>query len=794
MPLETGTKLGPYEIVEPLGSGGMGEVYRARDPRFGRDVAVKVVKERLADPERSRRFQHEARAAGALNHPNVMTAHDVGTHEGRPYLVTELLQGRSFREVLGDSPLPVSTATGYAIQIAGGLAAAHAEGIVHRDLKPENLFLTRDGVVKILDFGLAKVLREERVLDSEQETVATESHTVPGKILGTLRYMAPEQIRGEPVDRRTDIFALGVVLYEMLSGRRPFSGDARADTMAAILTKDPPQLGAGNVPAALARIVERCLSKRPEDRFDSARDLALALDAGASESAAPALPRHWTAHPLLVMALVALLLTFASVWIGNDSQPAAPATRAATAATVRALAVLPLRNLSGDPEQEYFADGLTESLINDLAKIESLKVISRTSAMRFKNSDAPLSEVARALGVDAVIEGSALRVENRVRITAQLIQPDTEEVLWADSYDRDLSDVLRLQGEVARAVARRIEIALTPEAERLLSGVQAVVPEAHEAVLQGDFLVRRLTPGDQKRALEYFELALEKDPDNARAYLSIKRAWGARSVLGLVPPREADEIQEVALAKALELDPTLAEAHSELAKFRTWSEFDWSGADVAFRRALDLNPSMAETRAFYAHFLTSLGREAEADRQMRRALELDPLNTLIQSLHGIRLQFAGRYEEAVVQLRKTVAVAPESALPHLGLWGSLQKLGRLDEAFVAAKAYAAAVGNEPFAEALERGYAAEGYEGAMRASAETLEARARTTYVKPMIVAWLFGSAGQTDRAFEWMEKAYELRDHDLAYLSVMPVSDRIRDDTRFGEMLRRMKLPALRR
>ncbi|HEY7368918.1 MAG TPA: serine/threonine-protein kinase, partial [Thermoanaerobaculia bacterium] len=513
MPLPPGTRLGPYSILAPLGAGGMGEVYRARDNRLSRDVAIKVLPAAYAqDPDRLRRFRQEAIAASALNHPNILTVHDVGDVEGAPYVVSELLEGETLRERLTSGPLPSRKAVEIGIQIADGLAAAHEKGIVHRDLKPENLFLTTDERVKILDFGLAKRSRPDEGRESGSGAKTVTAGTQSGVVLGTLGYMSPEQVRGHSADHRSDIFALGATLYEMLTGRRAFAGASPADTMSAILREEPALLpSAPDFPPALAQIVRRCLEKSPVERFQSARDLRFALQESlrGSDTEAKAPPASRPTRGILWVALAGLLLL--ALWLVRTFTPA-PRLTEESAVAVHSLAVLPLENLSNDPEQEYFADGMTEALLTDLARLGAVRVVSRTSIMRYKRSQRPLPEIAKELGVDAVVEGSVLHSGDRVRITAQLIHAATDRHLWAESYERDAKDILSLQREIARAVADAIRIRLSAETEARLRAPVAVNPEAHREYLQGRFHWYKRTPEGFDRAIRHFERALEIDP------------------------------------------------------------------------------------------------------------------------------------------------------------------------------------------------------------------------------------------------------------------------------------------
>ncbi len=457
---------------------------------------------------------------------------------------------------------------------------------------------------------------------------------------------------------------------------------------------------------------------------------------------------------------------------------------------IQSVAVLPLRNVSGDPEQEYFSDGMTEALISDLAKIGALKVISRTSAMRYKGTEKTLPEIARELNVDAVLEGSVLLEGERVRITAQLIEAETDQNLWADNYERDLRDIMSVQGEVARAIAQAIQIQLTPEETARLASARPVDPEAHENYLKGVFHYQKLTPPDLDAALSYFELALEKDPDYALAYVGIARVWGGRQQMGFVPASEATPLQKVAVLKALELDDSLAEAHSALASLKTWSEWDWSTAESEFRRAIELNPSYPEVRVWYWELLDSTGRWEEGMAQMERLLELDPHNSLFQGFFGQSLVFRRRYDDAIAQLQKVIRTEPNLQLAHALLWRAFHQKRMYEEALAEAKKVFALLGYSEVAEALDRGYAQGGYAGAMRLAAETLAARSKRTYVQAMQIAKLYAHAGEKDRALDWLEKAYQERESRLVYLGVVPEWDPLRDDPRFQDLLRRMNLP----
>ncbi len=574
MALDKGSHLGPYEIVGLIGSGGMGEVYRTRDTRLGRDVAVKVLPAEFADhPERVQRFEQEARAVAALNHPNILSIYDIGEHDGAPYFVTELLEGESLRALLRAGPLPPARAVDYGVQIANGLAAAHEKTIVHRDLKPENLFVTKDGHIKILDFGLARLRRKEPpVAKQRSEAPTVDSSTREGAILGTPGYMAPEQLRGLPVDPRTDIFAFGGVLYEMVSGQKAFSGDSLADLASAILHEDPPDLSncAPRTPPALVHLVRRCLEKRPEERFSSARDLAFALEA-VSGSQVPVLRgRGWLRSRRVgrwvagAAAGVAMVVAGGAFWFweGSHKRPVA----AHTSHVIKAIAIYPLDDLSGDPSQAYFAPAMTDALNTRLTQIGSLKVIGQASSEKCKQEKMPLPKVADVLGVDAVVEGSVIRVGNRVRISVRLLDARSDSNLWAESYERQMSDVLVLQGEVAQAIATSVRAVVTFDEKMRLAG-RPIVPAAFEAYTKASYLSRQVYGEHFGEVPKLLQIAIDKEPSWAPPYAVLAWYWDRAVRFGHVAPKEAVPKIQAAANTALslvELEPEVCEEVADL--------------------------------------------------------------------------------------------------------------------------------------------------------------------------------------------------------------------------------------
>jgi serine/threonine-protein kinase len=787
--LEPGTRLGRYQIVAPLGAGGMGEVYRARDPDLGREVAIKVLPSaHSADPERLRRFEQEARAAGALNHPNILAIHDVGTRARTPYVVSELLEGETLRESLSSGALTTATSIDYAVQIAQGLAAAHARGIVHRDLKPENLFLTRDGRVKILDFGLAKLVRSAEGGGGEDQTPTLTRDTMPGTVLGTAGYMSPEQVAGRPADHRSDIFSLGAVLYEMLTGCQAFKRETGAETMHAILKEDAPALsGRSGIPVSLARVVQRCLQKRPEDRFQSAHDVAFALQA-VSEA-----PESRRKGPRAALA-AGLAVLIAGVIAISSGGLKGRLSRGSTLDSIRSIAVLPLQNLSGDPEQEYFADGMTDALTFDLAKIGALRVISRTTAMRYKGTKKPLPEIARDLNVDAIVEGSTLRSGGRVRISAQLVRAATEQSLWADSYERDLRDVLSLQSDLARTIAHEIRVTVTPEEREDLAKVRVVNPAAHELYLKGRFFWDKRNQQTMGRAIAYFQQAIDKDPTYAAAYSGLADCYSSSGFsydLGSIAPTEAFPKAKAAVAKALEIDDEVADAHSSQGFIKLTYDWDFSGAEAEFKRALELDPRLANAHHWYAHNLIAMGRENDALAESKRALELDPLNPILSTHLGWHYVMAQDYDSAIAQLRKTLDFDPNYGLAHWYLGLAYEQKRMYPEAIRALERADDLLGRHLVVEAdLAHVHAVSGNPRAARKILGGLRELSGQRYVSALEIAVICFGLGQKDEAFEWLDKAYAERADLLIYLKNDPRLGSLRAEERFRDLLHRVGLP----
>jgi serine/threonine-protein kinase len=758
--LTTGsTFAGRYQIIEELGHGGMGEVYQAHDKTLGRHVAIKVLPTAFAsDPERLRRFEQEARATAALDHPNILVIFDVGNHEGQAYIVEELLEGESLRERLRGGALPVGKAVEYGVQIASGLAAAHGRGIIHRDVKPENLFITRHGHVKILDFGLAKLLSKpsERELTTSPTLANT---TEPGMVMGTVAYMSPEQVRGQAVDHRSDIFSFGCVLYEMLTGRSAFLRDSAAETMTAILKEEPPKPTSleASVPAPLSRAIAHCLEKRPEERFQSAKDLGFALQVEAKEL--PALRGRVGDAPI--------------------SEP------------IRSIAVLPLVSFSADVDQEFFADSMTDALITDLAKIGTLRVVSRTTVMRYKRTQKSIREIARELDVDAAVEGSVERAGDRVRIRAHLIRAATDEHMWADAYERDLEDVLVLQNEVARSIAREIQVKLTPEEHAILSSARRVDPEAYQLYLRGRYFWVKRTPESVKKAIGFFEQAINADPTYAHAYSGLADCYmslGFSFDVGSLPPNEAIPKAKAAVAKALELTESLAEVHNPLAFIKLNYDWDFHGAETEFKRALELNPGNANVHHWYAHYLIVAGRPKDSLAESNQALELDPLSPIMNVHLGWLYYYLHDYERAMNQLNKTLELDPNYGLAYWYIGLVKEQQGVFAEALAALKQGDELLKDNLVVKAdLAHALAVSGRKADAAEALRSLLAVSGTRYVNPFEIGLVHIGLGLRDEAFQWLNRAYEERSDLVVYLRVDPRLDPIRSDPRFGELLKKI-------
>jgi eukaryotic-like serine/threonine-protein kinase len=794
MRLSKGTRLGDYEIQSLLGVGGMGEVYRACDPRLRRDVAIKVLPSFVSsDPERLRRFEQEATAAAALNHPNILAVYQMGTHESAPYMVSELLEGETLREQIRRGRLAVRKAIDYAVQIARGLAAAHEKGIVHRDLKPENLFVTKDGRLKILDFGLAKLTKPQRGSEHSASTLGDE--TEPGVVMGTVGYMAPEQVRGQAADHRADIFAFGAILYEMLSGKRAFQKPTSPETMTAILNEDPPGISqvVPNLPPALQRVVHRCFEKNPEQRFQSASDLAFALEALSDSRpvvalvhSGPRVSRRGVAAAVGGLAvLLALLMGLSRGKLREWLRTPVGAPR------IESLAVLPLQNLSHDSEQDYLADGITDELIADLSKISALRVISRTSTMQYKDAHKSVPQIAKELNVDGIVEGSVQRSGDHVRISAELIYGASDMHVWAEAYDRQLRDVLGLQGEVAGAIANAVNVKLRTSQQTSLKTVHSTSPEAQDAYLRGRYWWNKRTREGEFKGLEFFQKAIELDPGYGAAYAGMADSYLVLAHHGRLSPLEAMPRARASAIQAIQLDNSLAEAHNSLALVHLSFDWDYSAAAAEFQNAIALNPNYATAHHWFAHYLAVVGRDTDAMREIQKARELDPFSVSINSFLVLTFYFAHQNDRALQAAKQMAEIDPAFRGEAEGLQGEiLAAEGVYEEAVTHWNKALVLSGQTQDAATLQHAYAIGGYRGYLGKQLQMLRVRSQHEYVAPLEFAELYARLGDRDSAFDWLERAYSERSSWLNFVNTNPLYDSLRSDPRYADLLHRIGLP----
>jgi serine/threonine-protein kinase len=746
----------------------------------------------VANQSVRKRLRKEAQALSKLNHPNIEILFELGSMEGAEFLVVEYVPGVTLGARLAQGPLPEREIARLGVQLANGLAAAHSQGIVHCDLKPGNLRITPDGRLKILDFGIAKSLRVTR--ETSKYDVTTESTTGDQALAGTLPYMAPEQLRFEPADARSDLYAAGAVLYEMGTGQRAFRDGVAPRLSDAILHQPavPPRALNAGVSLELERIILKCLQKEPENRYQSAAELEVDL----RQLAPLELPRWgrgvrprpvWRRHPGVATALALVLsaiLAGLGVWKWWEQQAGGAAP-----GQIQSLAVLPLQNLSGDPQKDYYADGMTDLLIADLSQISALRrVISRTTMMQYKGTRKPLPQIARELSVDAVIEGSVLSSGDRVRITAQLIQGATDKHLWAKSYEGEARDVLKLQGDVASAVADEIRIALTPQERARLTSAAPVIPAAYDAYLKGRYHWHKWTEAEGQQARQYFEKAAQIDPNYASAYAGLADYYWSTDAL---PPRVAMPKAKQYALKALEIDPTLAEAYTSLGAVRFLADWNWPEAERDFRRALELNPGDVEALRMYSAFLTAMGRAEKALVEIRRAQELDPRSIATQTTVGWTLYYARRYDQAVEQCGKILDSEPDSVGAHDCLGLSYLAKGMYEKAIAECqRAVDLSHNDSNRAVDLARAHALAGNRAEARKALKELLARAKRSYVPPSLFAQIHLGLGEKKPGLAWLQTAYADRDAYLARLKVDPAFDSLRSDPAFQDLTRRLGLP----
>ncbi|HEY0546494.1 MAG TPA: protein kinase [Pyrinomonadaceae bacterium] len=808
MPISPGDQIGRYKIRSLLGAGGMGEVYLAHDVQLDRPVAVKLLAHDVTtNADRLRRFKQEARATSALNHPNILTIYEIGETGGAHFIATEFIDGVTLRVHMARNSLKITDALDLAIQMTGALTAAHAAGIVHRDIKPENAMLRADGFLKLLDFGLAK-LAERSSVDSEAITLA---ETDPGVVMGTVGYMSPEQARGLPVDARTDIFSMGVVLYEMLTGRSPFAGNSTSSVLVSILEREPPPLSRfmQNAPSELQRIITRSLAKLRDERYQTIRDLYVDLKNFKQEydfNLKLQRSTEWRGDELAqegepqggatVVGKPAYTIREQESDLYKNLNPTQPrmsqtaSRRLNRDEPIDSLAVLPLVNASKDPNAEYLSDGITESIINSLSQLPQLRVMARSTVFRYKGMEVDPLEVGNALDVRAVMLGRVLQLGDQLVIKTELVDVVDGAHLWGAQYNRKPADILAVQDEISGEIVQKLRLRLTGEdhKKRLVKRYTDNT-EAYQLYLKGRFYIGKATREGLYRGIGYFNEAISIDPTYALAYSGLAEAYYGLSSAHL-PPKEAMPKARAAALKALEMDDTLAEAHASLALVKVFYDWDWAGAETEYRRAIELNPGYASAHHWYGWYLALMGRLDQATAEMKKAQELDPLSLEITADLGLSFFFAREYDLAIEQFRKALEMDQNFIWAHFFTGWAFEQQGLIDEA-IAEYERAGQVGDAMVIKAaLGHAYAMGGRRDEAQAIlAESGEA-AEGKHLSPYDCAIIHTALDEKQEAFACLEQAYENRSEALVWLKVDPRLDPLRATPQFIGLLRRVGLP----
>ena len=802
--LAAGQIFGHYQIVSRLGMGGMGEVYLAEDTRLDRKVALKILPATVvSDKQRMSRFTQEAKAASALNHPNILTIHEIDQTDSTHFIATEFIDGETLRQHMTDAQIPIHEALEIGIQVASALSAAHQLRIIHRDIKPENIMIRRDGIVKILDFGLAKLTKPEReaALDTQ---ASTEIKTKPGVMIGTPQYMSPEQSRGLDVDARTDIWSLGCVLYEMVTGQRPFTGATTMDLLSAILNREPDLLShhLPEVPRELQHIVTKTLRKDPEERYQAVKDLLIDLKDlkheleptepdSRSLGVAPNARAEKTAVSHLVMALSivcvlaglgGLLFYFA---VGGGPKPR-PSTTGP-----KKIAVLPFRSLSTDQDDEYLGLGLSDTLITRLSNIRQIVVRPTSAVRKYAGREVDPLAVGSEQHVDAVLEGSVERAGDRLRVTVRLINLKDKRPVWGRTFNEKLTDILTVQDQISERLALELAVNLTGEEKRDLTKRYTDDAEAYQLYLKGRYLWNKRTAGDLKKSVASFEQAVEHDPRFALAYAGLADSYNLLSDYESLPAEETYPQAKAAAAKALELDGELAEARTSLAYIEAFYEWDWARAEMQFKSAIELNPNYATAHQWYAEYLSAMGRTREALTEIKRAEELDPVSLIIGAVEAWILYFAHDYDSAIAKCLKVIEMDPNFAEAYEYLKRAYDQKGMYREAIAARQTRRRILGRDAReTSALRVAASATTSRVYWKKRLEQEIEESKQEELSAFEMAEIFAQLGDKDRALDWLVKAHAQRHFMIMYLKVAPNLDPLRSDPRFADLVGRVGLP----
>ena len=820
--MKIGECFNQYEIIRQIGAGGMGEVYLATDKKLDRQVAVKILNETYSrDESNLRRFTQEAKAVSALNHPNILVIHEIGEAGDVHFIVSEFVEGKTLREIISQSPLKLSEILDFSIQIANALSVAHTANIVHRDIKPENIIVRPDGYVKILDFGLAKLIGQQKSLIGLEDETAKQNNTAKGVILGTVKYMSPEQAKGERVDARTDIFSFGVLLYEMMAGRTPFAGDSMSETLANLINTAPQPMAryAEGVPNELQRIVSKMLRKNKDERYQTMKGLLadlkdlrenLAFDERLKKSYSPdaenatqvlqattgdanlqtaetqdgfsqTIKRH---KPFAAFALIVLLAAIGfGIWYFTNFL--------ANSKQIESIAVLPFINESGNVDTEYLSDGMTESLISSLSQLPNLNVKARSSVFRYKGKDTNANTIGKELNVQAILNGRVVQRGQDLILYVELVDAATENSLWKQTYNKTMTNLVALQNDIARDVADKLKVKLSGADEQKLAKNYTANAEAYQLYLRGRYHLLKLTPAEIQTGISYFGQAIEIDSNYALAYAGLSEAYRTYAVAADLEPTAFLPKAKTAANKAIEIDDTLAEAHTVLGVAVFWGDWNWKEAENQYQRALELNPNNAEAHMYYAHLLSVTGQHTKALAEVKLARELEPLDLRINTLEAQFLIHAGRNDEALARLQETFKLDSNYWLAHSFAASAYIEKGMYAEAVAEARRARNLFDGGIQAIAFESyALAKSGKQAEARAVLEELLKLSTTRYVPAYHVALVYNGLNERDKTLAWLERAFEQHNPRMVFLKVEPKWNNLRDDPRFQDLLRKVGFP----